>query len=238
MHWEIRMPPKSRVTDLVRGPLSRQPEMDDFEYEFNHRREDAIVLVGQDWLSLIPELSDGEWPPLPWPVVYFEYETLEHGDDGKSLPIHWVIRMNGRRFASFYSVPSRSPIWVAVPIDFANVKKGSIEHRAMYLVRVSMAVVTMIEAEVAETEIVKIPDKLNAARIKRRKPPLPDYMVVNLAKRHRYKKGDERLTAPRAGVRLHFRRGHWVHLEHGKVWRRWCLVGDPDLGWVEKMYKA
>lgn len=37
--------------------------------------------------------------------------------------------------------------------------------------------------------------------------------------------------------RLHFRRGHWRHFETHKTWIKWMLVGDPDLGFVEKEYR-
>lgn len=38
-------------------------------------------------------------------------------------------------------------------------------------------------------------------------------------------------------VRLHFRRGHWRHFDDHKTWINWMLVGDPDLGFVEKHYR-
>jgi len=42
-----------------------------------------------------------------------------------------------------------------------------------------------------------------------------------------------------ASPRLHERRGHWRKLEGGRqVWVRDCLVGNPDLGVVEKDYKV
>jgi hypothetical protein len=41
-----------------------------------------------------------------------------------------------------------------------------------------------------------------------------------------------------ASPRLHERRGHWRTIAGGrKVWVRDCLVGNPDLGVVEKDYK-
>ncbi len=47
------------------------------------------------------------------------------------------------------------------------------------------------------------------------------------------------LGGTHASPRLHERRGHWRKLESGRqVWVRDCLVGDPDLGVVEKDYKV
>lgn len=46
------------------------------------------------------------------------------------------------------------------------------------------------------------------------------------------------LGGTHASPRLHERRGHWSKLEGGRqVWVRDCLVGNPDLGVVEKDYK-
>lgn len=36
---------------------------------------------------------------------------------------------------------------------------------------------------------------------------------------------------------MHFRRGHWRHYQDHRTWIKWCLVGDPDLGFVDKHYK-
>jgi hypothetical protein len=32
-------------------------------------------------------------------------------------------------------------------------------------------------------------------------------------------------------------RGHWRHYERHKTWIKWTLVGDPDLGFVDKHYR-
>lgn len=102
------------------------------------------------------------------------------------------------------------------------------------------AICIMLEAEVAQTEVIRVDAKLNRAREKRGKLPLSDYHVVSLTRRDR--------VLPRAGVvldpdreirhvRMHFRRGHWRHYENHRTWVRWCLVGDPDLGIIEKHYR-
>ncbi len=66
---------------------------------------------------------------------------------------------------------------------------------------------------------------------------LKPYHVISLARRA------ARPLQPSSGVdsgrrvRLHFRRGHWRHFEDHKTWIKWMLVGDPDLGFVEKHYR-
>jgi hypothetical protein len=48
---------------------------------------------------------------------------------------------------------------------------------------------------------------------------------------------DDGLQVPGPKRRLHFRRGHFRHFDGWKTWVNWCLVGDPDLGFVDKHYK-
>lgn len=102
------------------------------------------------------------------------------------------------------------------------------------------AICIMLEAEVAQTEVVRVDARLNRAREKRGKLPLTDYHVVSLVRRER--------VLPRSGAeldpdrdvtrrRMHFRRGHWRHYQDHRTWIKWMLVGDPDLGFVDKHYK-
>lgn len=102
------------------------------------------------------------------------------------------------------------------------------------------AICVMLEAEVAQTEVIRIDAKLNHAREKRGKLPLSDYHVVSLTRR------DRALPRPRGEfdpdreirhVRMHFRRGHWRHYQDHRTWIKWQLVGDPDLGIIEKHYR-
>jgi hypothetical protein len=41
----------------------------------------------------------------------------------------------------------------------------------------------------------------------------------------------------RHSPRLHFRRGHHRHYENYKLWIKWQLVGNPDIGFIDKDYK-
>jgi hypothetical protein len=38
--------------------------------------------------------------------------------------------------------------------------------------------------------------------------------------------------------RLHLRRGHWRHFATYRTWIKWMMVGNPDLGFVDKEYRA
>lgn len=95
------------------------------------------------------------------------------------------------------------------------------------------AVCIALDAEVAVSEAARA-DHPGAASGALRVPGR-DYHIVSLSSRHAR-------PAPLGGdptgrrVRLHFRRGHWRHFDNHKTWIRWMLVGDPDLGFIEKHY--
>lgn len=97
----------------------------------------------------------------------------------------------------------------------------------------------MLEAEVAVTETIRAPHKLNARREQLGRAKLRDHHVVVLNRRRRSAplpaeyRSDEKRSSPR----LHFRCGHWRHFANHRTWINWQLVGDPDLGFVDKHYR-
>jgi hypothetical protein len=99
------------------------------------------------------------------------------------------------------------------------------------------ALMIALDAAVATTSIVRAPERLNRARIKKDKLPLFDYHVIQLAHRTRPETLPPENESERNKVRLHFRRGHWRHFETFKTWINWMLVGDPDLGFIDKHYR-
>lgn len=94
-----------------------------------------------------------------------------------------------------------------------------------------------LDAEVAIHEVVRAPHKLNRAREKSDRVPAPDHYVVSLARRTRAAPMTEGHEGEHGKRRLHFRRGHWRHYETHKTWIKWMLVGNPDLGFVDKEYR-
>lgn len=97
------------------------------------------------------------------------------------------------------------------------------------------AICIALEAQVAEHDLIRAPSKLNEKRARQGKAPLNDYHIVSLARRARATKPIETSTTGRR-VRLHFRRGHWRHFTTHQTWIKWMLVGDPDLGFIDKEY--
>jgi hypothetical protein len=97
------------------------------------------------------------------------------------------------------------------------------------------AVCIALDAEVASTGVVRAPHALNKSREKAGRSPVKDHHVVMLSRRNRHPKFDSAVDGGKK--RMHFRRGHWRHYPSHKTWIKWTLVGDPDLGFVDKHYR-
>lgn len=101
-----------------------------------------------------------------------------------------------------------------------------------------LAISVALDSEVAVTSTVRVDAKLNHARERRGQLPMFDYHVVSLAKRQRAAALlDDHVPTPGRKKRFHFRRGHWRHYQDHRTWIKWMLVGDPDLGFVDKHYR-
>lgn len=97
------------------------------------------------------------------------------------------------------------------------------------------AIAIALDAEVAHRQLVRASTSVNEARAERGKPLLLDYHLVYLA--HRSRADRLGVAESSARKRLHFRRGHWRHFAAFKTWVRWTLVGNPELGFVDKEYR-
>jgi hypothetical protein len=95
----------------------------------------------------------------------------------------------------------------------------------------------MLDAKVAVKETIRAPERLNVKRERLGRTKLRDYHIVVL-RRTRAAPHDFDVThGERASPRLHFRRGHWRHFASHRTWINWQLIGNPDLGFVDKHYK-
>ena len=100
------------------------------------------------------------------------------------------------------------------------------------------AICVALDAEVATTEVVRAPHKLNCQREKKGKAPIQAFHVVKLARRSRAKPlPEDHEKADRNRPRMHFVRGHWKHYASHKTWTKWFLRGDSDLGFIDKGYR-
>lgn len=157
---------------------------------------------------------------LPYDIVGFEFRL-----SGRTV----IIGAASTAVLGMTAYLEAGEYWYVVPRGASN------DEYLAYLWSQVRAICIALDAEVATETVIRAPHKLNEKRTKAGKPPLHDYRVVDLARRHRVANP---LGVPGSGSkkRLHFRRGHWRHFEASKTWVRWCLVGDPDLGFIQKHY--
>lgn len=138
--------------------------------------------------------------------------------------------------------------------DFAHMSvppsEVDVDNHYNYLIeasRMMSGTLTLLNEQLIATEVVpEGSPQLNKARARRGRPPVDSvYRILTIntaAVRRRVDQDRTPGAEPRKGVRLHWRRGHWRTLHRGsefegRAWVRRCLVGDPDLGAVNKDYR-
>lgn len=180
-------------------------------------------VIKHDWAAAFSgtEVSVGDIVP-PYDQCVFEF------------------RYNGRTVMGVWEQSDADRC--AVIVEFGDIwfAIGSIgmDHPFIELVRDQIrAVCVSLDADVATSEIVRAPHKLNEKRARKGELPLSDYHVVDLAKRHRIANPSAGVSEPAHHKRLHFVRGHWRHYETSKTWIKWHLRGNPDLGFIQKHYQ-
>lgn len=222
-----------RKEDFVNIQCDRkQNEGADYESEIFAKAK--YFLVQHDWAAAFREAAEydeGEFH-LPFEICVFEFKisgcrvavaAFESGDGIKVTPI------------------IETPVgWTVVGYVF-NLEKPEPEktkepgfNLLRMLVDQLRAVCIALDAQVADTILTETPPRLNRAREKAKKAPISDHNVIYLSHRHHGHGTGEGAGAKR---RLHFRRGHWRHYEDRRTWIRWTLVGNPDLGFVDKQYR-
>lgn len=164
-------------------------------------------------------------------VVAFAFHTSE--DEGSEIVMAAVIQDRDRWFEQGAIARYQGRAW------HLN-HDGDIEWFGTLVSLIGdqiKAICVALEAEVAVTDTIRQPHKLVAARVREGKTPPADYSIVVLSRRARSVPLPSTDAEPKRRVRLHFRRGHWRHFATHKTWIRWMLVGDPDLGFIDKHYR-
>lgn len=209
----------------------------------------GVFVVQHDWSAAFDkaqDFADGEYR-FPYDETVFEFRITGHrtccsvaaGDAG--VPASCILTIEtsvGWLFAGFYDfVDGRWSNAIQKNSDYV----GDTFDKVMALAGGQMrAIAIALEAEVAVTDVVRAPHRLNAKRERAGKLALFDYHVVSLARRARHAPAEIPTGADQAehrGKRMHFVRGHWRHYATSRTWIKWHLRGDPDLGWIEKEYK-
>lgn len=200
-------------------------------------------VVEHDWASAFKGATDfdGGEVHLPYEKMVFEFVI-----SGKRVVVLTSSDYDIARISPF--IETKCAGWVIPQFIYERTDSGiepsrtsgnvELDNMRDLLIRQIRAICISLEAEAATTEIVRAPHKLNRAREKMGRTKLVDYHVVRLAHRSRPStlpeaNDGEKRTSPR----LHFRRGHWRHFGEHKTWIKWMLVGDPDLGFIDKHYR-
>jgi hypothetical protein len=235
----------------LRGPL----QLEKVHHSIAHRIipsdlpvEAHVLLVNHNWGALLSNAtisgpSGGQEAPtyrLPYPITVFEF-FFTGG-------VHAVcVAMQNREDIScstHFRMPSK--VWfkaeTEVVYDHHGVLQNSGQLEGSPLVKAYdlitqniFAITVMLEAEVAVATSVREAYKRNRERPIRKELPGMSHHIVVLAKRARTQRSDYP-GEDRRSPRLHFRRGHWRHFSSHRTWIKWQLVGNPDLGFIEKEY--
>lgn len=115
-----------------------------------------------------------------------------------------------------------------------SIKDDHLEHLVELVGNQIRAACIALDADVATTTLVREAHEGNRREAKEH--PAYEFYTISIASRSR----PEALQAhgvTKGTKRLHFRRGHWRHFSASKTWVRWCLVGNPELGFIDKQYR-
>jgi hypothetical protein len=192
----------------------------------------GVFLIEHDWAEAFASAGEevaGYEFRLPYKICLFDFQI-----SGRRLGV-----VAFQRFETDYEL--HAVVEVPEATGYAYLSLNSPYQTAVksMVERQVRGVCIALEAAIAETEIIRAPHNLNKSREKRGRTIVPDYHVVRLSSRSRASPlpGAEPVEEKRRGPRLHFRRGHWVHFANHKTWRKWTLVGNPDLGFIDKHYR-
>lgn len=223
-----------------------------------HLFEGDLMVKAEPTFLAVPKVLQSFVVQHDWSAAFAKATDFEGGEF--RLPYEaqvFEFRVSGRRVAVSVIAEGGAPISAMLYLEFSGgfILGGMYrwEHGAWVFAfrglidcvagvmelcgRQIRAVAIALEAEVAVTEVVRAPHKLNARRERKGKSPLLDFHTISLANRHRTARPLEHAVGERAKVRLHFRRGHWRHFATSKTWINWMLVGDPELGFIDKQYR-
>lgn len=239
---------------------AEEADIDDFHARLTSMNFQSFV-IEHDWAAAFRTATDfhtGEYP-LPFDNTCFEFRInglrvlMLIGHDPRNNCHMGLLTtgINGRWYVNADRFVMRGGKIESMSLGVIDPDKGVVEHFLNALVEQVRAVCIMLDARVGERVQVRPSTKLNEQRLLKGKPLAREYNVVRLARRYliRPERHHEGHGSPR---QLHLRRGHWRHFDHdggqvhyaneggfwvSKTWINWMLVGDPDLGFVEKHYR-
>lgn len=189
-------------------------------------------LIQHDWAAAFKNATDyaGGTYRLP-----FDECVLEFRLSGRTVLVGLVDQPSGARHGYIFIQADAGYWWFPGVVIEGDKSASPVYAFCEAIWEHVRAVCVALDAEVAYREIVRGPPKLNEARARKGEPPVRDYHIIRL--RGRLTGRADSFGGTHRSPRLHFRRGHWRHLATHTVWVKWCLVGDPDLGFIEKDYR-
>lgn len=185
-------------------------------------------LVQKDWAAAIGTGSEIEGAQfrLPYDQCCFEFRISKRSvlvlarQEGEEILLTQFIQIRGH-----WANLQESRIG-------GNGKTSSVLQLTTKQIR---AACIALDAEVVVSEVVRASSSENRGRLKQGLPPRLSHRVLSLARRNRVPALDGAGT--HRSPRLHFRRGHWRHFPNHKTWIKWQLIGNPDLGFIDKQYR-
>lgn len=181
-----------------------------------------VIVLEHDWASALKNAEDFSGGEVERPFDFVAFEMCISGR-------RTVCLKQGEWSGSFIELDHS---WWR--IDVGSEKYSGCSIIAMMNENARAACIAL-DAQVAVRVPHRAPERLNAKREKMGRPPLLDFHTISLAKRERTDCAGSGGT--HKSPRLHFRRGHWRHYDTHKTWVRWTLVGNPDLGFIDKDYR-
>lgn len=221
---------EGRTAYLGKDPMATAPAMD-FEKEVFRLAE--ILVIEHNWAAAFNGANvENASIRLPYDVCAFEFKF-----SGRPV-IAFAIQADADIL--FCPAISCGDIWIMTdfvfPLDFDPTDERTscmIELLAEVSEQIKAACIAL-DAEVAEATSVR---EAHSGSGSGSSHPLKAHHVVSLANRRARPAALSSGDGTGRRKRLHFRRGHWRHFEAHKTWIKWMLVGDPDLGFVEKEYR-
>lgn len=205
---------------MDRDVSAKLPALD---YEKEVFRFAHVMVVEHDWASAFANSNmDDAGIRLPYDLCAFEFQysgvpaIVFATQFGSEIALCWMPKWRGKWFVPTF----------CSPMDGESMMSTEVAKQIR-------AICIAMDAGIAYSETRR---EEHSGTGKRNFLAPRDYNVVSLTSRTRARPP---LAPNQTGrhVRLHFRRGHYRHFEDHKTWINWMLVGDPDLGFVDKHYR-
>lgn len=214
---------------MIEGNLVQYgPKCDGREFDREVMKLVEPFVIEHDWSAAL-RASDGGDVRLPYDVCAFEFR---YGD----RPVIAIATQFESDIMFSLAVEMDRWTFCTCAMSIQTSRSTTIDGLSEMHSRVAdqiRAVCIALDAEVAVSETVRASHSGSGPAGQHAMGNA--HHVVSLSSRHARPAS---LPGEPTGrhVRMHFRRGHWRHFETHKTWIKWMLVGDPDLGFIEKHY--